>query len=528
MGAARFVVGLDFGTESARGLLLDIDTGAALASDREAYASGVMDTRLADGTALPADWALQDADDYLHAAERLLRRLSEAARERGGAIAGIGIDCTASTVLPTRADGAPLSRDLPGEPHAYVKLWKHHAAQPWAERIDAAGGDYLRYTGGATSCEWLPAKAAQLRAEAPAVWARAERFIEAGDWLVSQLVGHEVRSTCQAGYKAHYRDGAGYPEALERLVPGLRARLGEPVAIGQAAGTLCTDWCRRTGLDPAPTIAVATVDAHAVVPAVGVTRPRTLVASLGTSACHLMVDEACHPAPGLAGVVRDGILPGLWGYEAGQAGFGDLLAWFVRACPAGADAAASFRHYNAGAAGLRAGGSGILALDWWNGCRTPLMDPALSGVFVGMTLRTTRVELYRALLESLCFGTRRVVETFCDGGLAVDELVVASGLAEKNPYIAQLIADVTGRAVRLPRAHEATARGAAIHAAVAAGLTASFEEAAVALGAQGGATLEPEPAAVAVYDELYAMYRELSDYFHRSGRMADLRRLRGG
>jgi L-ribulokinase len=269
------------------------------------------------------------------------------------------------------------------------------------------------------------------------------------------------------------------------------------------------------------------VDAPAVLPAVGVSSPGTLVVTLGTSAGHLLVSPDCRLAPGLGGVVRDGILPGYWGYEAGQASFGDLLAWFVRMFPAGRDEAESYQHYNAAAARLAPGASGVMALDWWNGCRTPLIDPALSGLFVGMTLRTTPIELYRALLESLCFGTLRVIDTLESGGLAVNDVVLTSGLAERNPHLVQLIADVVGRGVRVPDVQESTARGAAIHGAVAAGAVADFAEGAARLGARCMHTVEPDPRRYDCYTELYGLYRQLSDSLVESGVMPALRRLRG-
>jgi L-ribulokinase len=526
MSRRAFVAGLDYGTESARGVLIDTASGETVATHDHRYHHGVMDQHLPDGTPLPADWALQDADDYLAAAEQILGVLARVAGERGGDLVGLGIDFTACTPLPALADGTPLSRLHPGEPHAYVKLWKHHAAQPWADRINASGADYLLYTGGMTSCEWLLPKAGELRQSAPALWSQTERFIEAGDWLVWQLTGNECRSSCQAGYKAHYVGGVGYPDDLDTQVPGLRARLAEPRPIGQPAGEMTAEWVRRLGLKRAPVVAVATVDAHAVFPAVGVDRPGTLVASLGTSACHLMVDTECHRIPGVGGVVRDGILPGYWGYESGQAGFGDLLAWFVSRFPVTGERAEDFAHYNQRAARLAPGECGVLALDWLNGCRTPLMDPDMSGLFVGVTLQTSPVDLYRALLESLCFGTRRIVETHMQGGVAVHEVVVTSGLVEKAPFMVELMAQVTGRPVAWPEVREPTARGAAIHGAVAAGVVADFEAAIARYGARRARRVEPDDAAVAVYDQLYGHYRALSDYMAGSGIMPELRSLR--
>lgn len=522
----QFLIGIDYGTESARGVLLDAEDGTAVGAHRHAYRHGVLDDCLPGGTRLAPQWALQNADDYLAAAEDILAQLGRLARSQDGEVAGIGIDCTASTPLPTRADGTPLSRVYPDEPHAYVKLWKHHAAQPWADRLNASGAPFLRYYGGQTSCEWLPAKAGQMAEENPRLWAQAERFIEAGDWIVSQLVGREVRSACQAGYKAHYQPDTGYPSELEGLAPGLIERLALPHPVGEAAGRLTDAFIQRTRLPGKPAVAVATVDAHAVVPAVGVSEPHVMVCSLGTSACHLLVDPQAHAVPGVAGVVRDGILPGSWGYECGQAGFGDQLSWFVRQFPAAGTESASFDSYQEQAAALAPGESGVLALDWWNGCRTPLMNPELSGLFVGMTLQTKPAELYRALLESLCFGTRRILETLEQGGLRADRLVLTSGLAERSPLLNQLMCDVTQRSAQVPDVSEATARGAAMHGAVAAGVVADFGEAVQRLSVREGRSYEPRVRTGAVYDELYEAYLRLSERFAQGDEMALLRRLR--
>jgi len=522
--AQRFVIGLDYGTGSARGVLVDADTGALAAREVAPYRHGVLDETGPDGRPLPLDWAVQVPDDWLEAAEATLGRLAGAV-PAGGAVVGLGLDATACTPLPTLADGTPLARRHPDRPHALAKLWKHHAAQPQADRQEAIGGRYLERTGGRTSCEWLPAKAAELAEHAPDLWAVAARFLDCGDWIVWQLTGREARSACQAGYKAHWVDGR-FPAELDRLVPELAKRLAEPRPVGSAAGPMTADWIARTGLPGRPAVAVATIDAHAAVPAVGVTAPGVLVGALGTSACYLLMAEAFAPVPGMAGAVPDGIVPGLWGYETGQAAFGDVLDWFVRRFCEGEAAETAFARLNAEAATLAPGESGLLALDWLNGARTPFVDPELSGLVLGLTLQTRPVEIWRALLESLCFGARRVVETLTGAGLPVDRVVLTSGLAERNPLLLRLFCDIVGRPVAVPEVPEATARGAAIHGAVAAGVYPDFAAAARALGPAAARTLEPDPAATAVYDRLYAIYRDQSDRLAADPAMKTLRRLR--
>lgn len=522
----QFVIGIDYGTESARGVLLDAASGELLATCRHAYAHGVMTDNLPDGTPLAPQWALQDADDYMEAAEVILTELSGKARDANATIAGIGIDSTASSPMPARADGTPLSRSHPHQPHAYVKLWKHHAAQPWADRLNASGDAMLANYGGQTSCEWLPAKAAQMADEAPALWAETERFIEAGDWIVWQLTGVETRSECQAGYKAHYQPATGYPDVLDWLTPGLRQRLESPTRMGQSAGPLQSAIRDRTDMPGQPAVAVSVIDAHVVVPAAGVSQPGSMVCTLGTSACQLTMSRDFRHVPGVAGTVYGGVLPAIWGYETGQASFGDLLGWFVRRFPAGDSDDASFAFYEDEAARLAPGESGVLALDWWNGCRTPLMDSRLSGLFVGMTLDTRPADLYRAAVESLCFGTRRVVETLTEGGLVVDRLVLTSGMAERSPFLNQLMADVTGLSAHVPAITEATARGAAIHGAVASGIYPDFKTAIDKLGAKSGTDYTPRPDANSVYSELYGVYRQLSKRMAEGDEMDMLRACR--
>ncbi len=499
-----FLIGLDYGTQSARGVLVDAESGAVVASHTHAYRHGTLSAALPDGTPLAPGWALQCATDYTEAAEAILGRLG-----RGRQVHGIGLGFTASSPLPARADGTPLSTLHPGAPHAYVKLWKHQAAQPWAERINARGGEFLRPVGGKLSAEWLIAKAAQMADESPALWQQAERFIEGGDWLVRQFTGEEARSLGFAAYKAQYLPGRGYPQGL---VEGLEERLGPPLPIGSRAGRLNADWRARTGIEGEAAVAVAVIDSHVVMPAAGATSAGTLVGALGTSAAFMLLDDVERPLPsGIEGVARDGVLPGFWCYEAGQAGFGDMLEWQLRGLLQHTDLDRGFAHFNAQAAELRPGQNHLLALDWWNGCRVPLGDASLSGLLVGMNLQTTAVDVYRALLEALCFGTRRIVDCFTAGGAPVERILLTSGLSRNNPLLMQLMADVLGRRLQVPLIDHATAVGAAIHGAVAAGVVRDFAEGAQRYGAKSFVDYRPDPEAHAVYEGLYRQYVGLAD-----------------
>lgn len=546
----RHTIGIDFGTESARAVLARVSDGHIAATATFTYPHGVIDRSL-PGTheRLPPDWALQHPGDWVQALEALLRDMAGHAAPE--AVVGIGVDFTSCTVLPATADGVPLCtlQEHSREPHAWPKIWKHHAAQPYAERINAAagrpGGEFLAHYGGMTSSEWLWAKGWQLLAEAPHLAAAAARWIEGGDWIVWQLTGAEVRSACQAGYKAHWQKDAGYPPAsfwasLDSALPSLLDRLGDPRPVASCAGGLTPAWAERTGLRAGTAVATAAIDAHAGVPAVGVFEPGRLVAIMGTSTCHLLVDPHRRMVRGISGVVEDGILPGLFGYEAGQASVGDIFLWFVRAAvPArytGADGgeAAVYDRLEADAARLDPGEAGLLALDWWNGCRTPLVDAELSGLLVGLTLATEPHHVYRALLESTAYGTRRVIETFEAGGVPVTEVHACGGLAERNPLLLQLTADIIGRDVLAARVPHASAVGAAIYAAAAAGERAggydTMDEAVRRMGGRGRTPYRPRAAEQRTYEALYQEYLALAGHFGEGGTdvMKRLRRLRVG
>ncbi len=539
----RYAIGLDFGTESARAVLVGISDGRLAATATFAYPHGVIDRALPDaGARLPPDWALQHPGDWVLALETLLRAMATAAPP--DAIAGIGIDFTSCTVLPTLADGTPLCllEDYRGLPHAWPMLWKHHAAQPYADRINAAadrpGGGFLAHYGGKTSSEWLWAKGWQVLDEAPGIARAADRWIEGGDWVIWQLTGVEARSACQAGYKAHWQKDVGHPPAsywasLHPDLPSFLEKLGPPPRpVASRAGGLLEAWAGRTGLRAGTPVAVAVIDAHAALPAVGVGGPGKLVTIMGTSACHLLVDTHRRSVQGICGVVEDGILPGLFGYEAGQTSFGDIFGWYVRTHAADPEGeAAAFARLEGEAARLGAGASGLLALDWWNGCRTPLVDADLSGVMVGLTIATGQHEIYRALLEAAVFGTRRVIDIFEAGGVGVGEVHACGGLAERSPLLLQITADVTGREVLAARVPHASAFGAAIYAAAAAGEGhggyATMEEAVRRMGSRVRVAYRPRPAEQHAYEALYRDYLDLARHFGESG-TGVMKRLRAG
>jgi L-ribulokinase len=526
----RLSLGLDFGTESVRALLLDLADGRERAVAAEPFPHGVMDEVLAaSGAQLPPHFALQHPRDYLEAAGRATRRALESAGVDASAVIGIGIDFTACTPLPLDRHGEPLCFDpaFEREPHAYVKLWKHHGAIPEAERMNRVarerGESFLARYGGTLSSEWLLPKLLEILRAAPQVAQAAARFVEASDWLVERWTGQRIRGACAAGYKglvdaqgAH--PSSAYLAAVDPRLPSELARLvpGEPlVPAGVAAGVLGERGASELGLRRGTPVAGPIIDAHAAVPGCGVGRAGTLVAILGTSACHMLLGEREVLVPGIQGVVRDGILPGYFGYEAGQAGFGDLFGWFVERL-LGRDGSA-FAELEQRAAALPPGRHGLLALDWWNGNRSILIDPELSGLIVGLELSTTREQIYAALIEAAAFGTRRILENFEEHGLRCDEVRACGGIAVRSPFVVQTLADVTARTWTVIDAPETCARGAALSGAVAAGRErggfSSMAAALQALPEPASRRVTPRAEARAIYDSLYALWRELHDHF---------------
>ncbi len=528
----RFALGIDFGTESGRVMLVRLADGEEAAWSVVSYPSGVLDRQLPDGTPLEPDWALQDPRDYL----RVLREGVPAVLRQSGAraeqVVGIGIDFTACTMLPVLADGTPLCTlaAWAGHPHSWVKLWKHHAAQPQAERINETGArsgeETLRIYNGRYSSEWFFSKALQILEEAPEVYRAADKLIEAADWIVWQMTGRERRNECCAGYKGMWIKGKGFPAPeffraldprLENVVAGKLAEAYYP--LGSPAGGLTEAMARETGLSAGTPVAVGNIDAHAAVPACGVTRPGTLAMIMGTSLCHMLLGDERRFVEGVAGVVQDGIVPGFWGYEAGQAAVGDLYAWFFRAFAADPD------EVTGKASRLRPGQTGLVALDWWNGNRSVLMDAGLTGLVVGATLATRPEEVYRALVEATAFGTYTVIRAFEKEGIPIRRLVACGGLPRKSPLVMQIFADVTNSAIHLPRSLEASGLGAAMHGAVAAGAYQDIAEAAEHMAGLQENVYRPDPAAHAVYARVYDEYLALHDYFGR-GSSDVMRRLK--
>ncbi|MGG2461476.1 ribulokinase [Streptomyces sp. RGM 3693] len=538
-------VGVDFGTLSGRALVVAVEDGTELGGAVHEYAHGVVDRALPDGPELPPDWALQLPRDWRDVLRFAVPRALQAAGVRPDQVIGVATDFTSCTVLPATADGTPLC-ELPHfarRPHAYPKLWRHHAAQPEADlivrRAEVTGQRWLGRYGGRISSEWQFAKALQVLHEDPEVYAAADRWIEAADWIVWQLTGSENRNLCTAGYKGMHQDGS-YPDAdfltqLHADFGDFVAKLDHPLsALGAPAGTLSAAAAELTGLHEGTVVAVGNVDAHVTSAAAQALEPGHMLAIMGTSTCHIMNSDVLAEVPGMCGVVRDGVVPGLYGYEAGQSGVGDLLAWAVRtAAPHGYAEEARRRGISLHelltrkAAGQPVGGHGLLALDWHSGNRSVLVDHALSGLLIGLTLDTRPEDIYRALIEATAYGTRTIVEAFERSGVPVREFTAAGGLL-RNRFLMQTYSDVLNRPVNVLSSEQGPALGAAVHAAVAAGAYPDIHAASATMGRLERRAYLPDPARAAGYERLYAEYRVLHDHFGRGGNevMHRLRALR--
>ena len=553
MSNQKYAIGVDFGTESGRAVLVNVATGQEVATAVHNYANGVIDEML-PGTniRLEPEWALQNPNDYLEVFKKTIPAVIQQSQIDPSDVIGLGIDFTACTMMPTKKDGTPLCflPEWRNHPHAWVKLWKHHAAQPEANKINETarkmGESWLNRYGGKISSEWFFSKTLQILDEAPEIYEAADRLLEAADWVVWQLTGKEKRNSCTAGYKAMWSKREGFPDDsyFAALDPRLEHVLDEKMtrkiySLGEKAGGLTQEAALWTGLKPGIAIAIANVDAHVSVPAVTVTEPGRMVMIMGTSICHMVLGTEERRVEGMCGVVEDGIIAGLYGFEAGQSGVGDIFAWFVDHCvPAEYHQEAKERGIDLHqlleekASRLKPGEHGLLALDWWNGNRSILVDVDLSGLLIGATLATKAEDIYRALIEATAFGTRIIIEAFEKNGVAVNELVACGGLPEKNKMLMQIYADVTGREFKVSASKQAPALGSAMFGAVAAGKSHggydTIYEAAEKMAKLKDETYKPNRANKPIYDRLYAEYERLYTYFGRGENnvMKTLKRIR--
>lgn len=530
---SKYSIGIDYGTLSARAILVDMTDGKICAEAEYAYPHGVMDSALPDGTPLEKNSAFQHPRDYLDAAEYTIKKVIADSGVKSADILSLGIDFTACTILPVDGGGTPLCfyDEFKSEPHAYVKLWKHHSAQNEADTITRLAQEnnqeWLKLYGGKVSSEWLFPKMLETLNKAPRAFDSAARFVEAADWLVYRLTGKEVHSSCMAGYKGMWNADSGYPsdEFLEKIHPKLKNVVGTKVSenilpTGSKGGEINGEGHNLVGLDIGTAVAVPIIDAHSALPAAGIVSESVLMAIIGTSTCHIIMNKEPKPVPGICGMVQDGVIPGFAAYEAGQAAVGDIFAWFIENCTpykyvekAKKLGMSIFDYMTEKAKEVAPGSNGVIALDWWNGNRTPYADYDLSGMLCGLTLTTKPEEIYRALIESTAFGTKRILDLYISHGVEVKEIYASGGIAQKNPLLMQIYADVCGMKIKVPTGRQAAAKGGAILAACACGYYDTFKAAADAMADKDIIEYTPKPKNTEEYDKVYSEYCELSEYF---------------
>lgn len=534
----KYTIGVDFGSLSARAVLVDLSNGSVITSAVKDYPDAVIDEYLPNtNIALENDWALQNANDYVECFIDTVKRTVKDSEVNIDDIIGISIDFTSCTVLPAKDDGTPLMNvpEFKDNPHAWVKLWKHHAAQPHADKLNEIarrrGETWLDYYGGKISSEWLFPKLMQIVEEAPEVYDAMDTFIEATDWLTWQLTGVKVKNSTTAGYKAIWDAETGFPskEFFKELHPKLENVIEEKIGVdfqppGSKAGGLLPEMAAKVGLNPGIAVAVGNVDAHVSTAPTGVIKPGTMLNIMGTSTCDILLGNKKVPVKGMCGVVKDGVIPGYYAYESGQNAVGDIFAWFVNnAVPGEYSEEARERGISIHqlleekASKLNIGESGLIALDWWNGNRSILVDTNLTGLLIGMTLDTKPEEIYRALIEATAFGKRRIVEEFEANGIEINGLTVCGGLPHKNQMLNQIYADITGKEITISEHLQTPAIGAAMFAAVAAGKENggfdTIEEASEKMAKLREETVKPISENVEKYQAIYEEYKILHDYF---------------
>jgi L-ribulokinase len=532
--SSKYTIGLDYGTNTVRCLIVEVANGREVGTAVWEYSHGTHGVILSRDPNL----ARQHPVDYVTGAEITIKKaLAQAKRAVKGfkpeQVIGIGVDTTGSTPIPVDRDGRPLAFDkgFARNPAAMAWLWKDHTgvteAAEITERARQMRPQYLAKCGGTYSSEWFFSKILHCLRTSPEVFDAAHTWVECADWIPATLTGTEapdklVVGVCAAGHKAMYNDNwGGYPDA--EFLGSFHPKLGELRArfrpraytIDRAVGKLTAEWAKRTGLPAGVPVAVGAFDAHFGAVGSGIA-PGTLVKIIGTSTCDMMiapVGEKLADIPGLCGIVNGSILPGYYGLEAGQSAVGDIFNWFVNYVEPGGKRNGSHEALAAAAAKLDPGESGLLALDWNNGNRTILVDQQLTGLLLGQTLYTTPAEIYRALIEATAFGALTIINRFEEYGVKVEQIVNCGGIAEKNPVVMQIYADVTGRPMKISRSAQTCALGTAIAGAVVAGAHKNYSDAQKAMTGVKKRVFTPNAQAHTVYRELYSLYRRLHDAF---------------
>ena len=528
----KYLMGIDFGTLSARAVVVDV-TGKEISSATYSYPHAVMTSR--NGVDLPNGYALQNPNDYL---EALSYVSSESIRRAGvdnSDIVGVGVDFTSSTVLAVDETDTPLCNkdEFSKNPHAYAKLWKHHGAEGYATIMENLATErdekWLKRYGGKLSCEFALCKIVETLKEAPDVYNATARFVEGGDWIASKLTGKKVHSCVFCGYKWCWSDSFGYPSneyfmaVDERLNGVVGSKIPEKVDGEIKQGVISTEGAILTGLKEGTPVSMPIIDAHVALPAVGVVDEGDLMLIIGTSGCQILHSKKEVDIEGVFGYVKDGIVNGLYTYEAGQSAVGDIFEWVVNTCVSNSyKEEAKSRGVNIHkllrekAKKLKVGQSGLIALDWLNGNRSILQNPRLKGAIYGLTLNTKPEEIYRAFIEATAFGVRVILDSFYKAGIKIDRIVAGGGIAVKDDMLMQIYADVLNKPIEIAPTTQAGALGSAIYGAVAGGLYPDIESASKAMAGKSNLIYTPNPDDVKAYEVLYNEYKSLHDYFGKN------------
>ncbi|MBR6647688.1 MAG: ribulokinase [Clostridia bacterium] len=542
----KYSMGIDFGTLSARAVIVDINTKEEIMASVSEYKHAVISETFINGEKLPPDSALQHPQDYLDSLYFVIKDSIEKSGVNPCDIIGVGVDFTASTILPVTLDGTPLCflDEYRENPNAYVKLWKDHTAQKEADRINALAkelsSDWIKRYGGTISCEWLFPKILYILNNDEKLYNDTQRFIEAGDWIVWKLTGKESHSVCTTGFKAMWSEENGYPdkEFLEKLDDRLCDIAGTKLScdiskLSKKAGSITEEIEALTGLKAGTPVMPAFIDAHAALPALGITNPGELLMIIGTSSCHILLGDKPISVPGISGYVKDGIVDGLYAFEAGQSCVGDSFDWFIKNCvPQKYFDEAKDRGVNIHkllrekAKKLSPGSNGLIALDWWNGNRTPYVNGNLTGVVVGMDIHTLPEEIYRALIEATAYGTRTIIEIYEQNGIKIEKLYATGGIAEKDELLMQIYADVTGREIYLSGTNQGCAYGSAVLGAVNERGYKDLKEASQNMKKIKELSYKPNMENKEKYDSLFESYKKISKFFAENGMMEELKKIK--
>ncbi|MGM8366374.1 ribulokinase [Virgibacillus sp. W0181] len=529
---STFSIGIDYGTESGRVLVIDLK-GKIVGTSIIPYKHGVITSKLPvpDAPNLPQDYALQHPNDYMEVLRQGIPNALRDANITKKSVIGIGVTFTSSTVLATDNYFTPLCLQTKYEsnPHAWVKLWKHHGAQAESKDIYTLAADrreeWLRSYGNHVSAEWFIPKCLETFRKAPDVFYDTDLFIEAGDWIVSMLTGKIVRSNCSLGFKAFWNEESGVPkDFLTAIQPEFATHFcaklkGDIKKVGEKAGALTTKMADELGLSAGTPVAVSIIDAHSGLLGIGASDKNQLTMVMGTSTCHLMLNDQHHNVPGISGVVKDAIIPGLYAYEAGQSAVGDLFGWYTRQIPVEYETEANnkkisiFQLLEEKAKVLAPHESGLLALDWYNGNRSILSNFDLSGIIVGMTMETTAEEIYRSLLEASAFGAKIICDTYEKEGLIIEKINACGGLPQNNELLMQIYADILNKEIHVSATNHASGVGAAILGATAGGAFQTVKKAVQKMKQPTHKTYFPIKENVKIYRKLFEVYRQVHDYF---------------